>query len=390
MCLPALLLAGCGHSQADSSQQKLPPTMVIVSTPVEQSVVDYVDFTGRTDSAETVEIRARVTGFLKSVKFEEGIEVAKDSPLYDIDDREYLADLESANAELKSSQARQEKAATDFKRLEALKQKGAASAEEYDRADASKKEADAAVESADAKVIRAKLNVEFSKITAPIAGKVSRTQITEGNLISANNSVLTNIVSVDPMYVYFDVDERTLLTVQKMVRDGLHDSRQDQELPVSMGLTTDDGHPHVGVIDFIENRVDSRTGTIRIRGAFKNPKLERGERLLAPGLFARVRVPIGRSHGVRLVTERAIGTDQGQKFLYVVDDKNEVIFRPVKLGAAHDGLRVITEGLNSGERVIIDGLQRVRPGSVVDPKVRDMRSRPGEAADDKPAPKPDA
>jgi RND family efflux transporter MFP subunit len=388
--IPAtLLLAGCGQSQADSSRQKPPPTVVIVSSPVEQSIVDFVEYTGRTEAAETVEIRARVTGFLQSVKFEEGAEVAKDSLLYQIDDREYKADLEAAQGELKSALAHQEKTTTDFQRMAALKQKGAASAEEYDRADAAKKEADANVESGQAKVDRAQLNVDFSTILAPIAGKISRTQITEGNLINANVSVLTNIVSVDPINVLFDVDERTVLTIQQQIREGQLGSKKEDPT-VLLGLTTDTGYPHVGEIDFIDNKVDPRTGTIRVRGKFQNPKPERGERILTPGLFSRIRVPIGKPHTALLITDRAIGTDQGQKFVYVVDDKNEVAFRPIKLGAAHDGLRVVAEGLKAGERLIIDGLQRVRPGSIVDPKVHDMRSRPGDAAGGNATQKPEA
>lgn len=385
-----LVLPGCDQSHAQSNQQKPPPTVVVVSTPVEQPIVEFVDYTGRTEAAETVEIRARVTGFLQAVKFEDGAEVAKDALLYQIDDREYKADLESAQGQLKSAQAHQEKTTTDFQRMAALKQKGAASAEEYDRADAAKKEADAAVESGQAKVDRAQLNVDFSTILAPIAGKISRTLITEGNLINANTSVLTNIVSVEPMYVLFDVDERTALTIGQRIREGELSSKKKDDPTVMLGLTTDSGYPHVGEIDFIDNKVDPRTGTIRVRGKFQNPKPERGERVLTPGLFSRIRVPLGKPHTALLITDRAIGTNQGQKFIYVVDDKNEVAFRPIKLGAAHDGLRVVAEGLQAGERLIIDGLQRVRPGAVVDPRLHDMRSRPGDAAGEKAAEKPEA
>ena len=199
--------------------------------------------------------------------------------------------------------------------------------------------------------------------------------------------MLTNIVSVDPINVLFDVDERTVLTIQKQIRDGELSSKKNDDPTVLLGLTTDAGYPHVGEIDFIDNKVDPRTGTIRVRGKFKNPKPERGERILAPGLFSRIRVPLGKPQSALLITERAIGTNQGQKFVYVVDDKNEVAFRAIKLGASHDGLRVIAEGLKAGERLIIDGMQRVRPGSVVDPKPRDMRSRPGDAAGEKAAEK---
>lgn len=388
LCLPLLgALAGCSESAAESGQEKPTATLVVVAPPLEQSVTDHYEFTGRTDAAESVEIRARVTGFLRAVKFEDGSEVARDAPLYEIDDREYQAALASANAERTSAEAHQVKATTDFKRVDELKKKGNVSAEEFDRADAAKKEADAAVESAQAKQARAQLDVDFSRIASPIAGKISRSLITEGNLVNANITPLTTIVSVDPMYVYFDVDERTILTIKKQVREGLIESRTNEEIPIQMGLTIDKGYPHSGVIDFIDNRVDPGTGTVRVRGKFDNPRPEKGERILDAGLFARISVPIGRPKASLLVADRAIGTDQGQKFLYVVNDKNEVVFRPVKLGPKQDGLRTIAEGLNAGERVIIDGLQRVRPGSIVDPKPGDMHSRPGgaTAAGTKPA-----
>jgi len=384
-----LFLPGCEQSATDASVP-VPAATVIVSPPVEKSVVDYVDYTGRTESAEAVEIRARVTGFLKSVLFKDGSEVRKDAPLYEIDDREFKADLEAAVAELGIAQARQERATADFKRVEALRTKNVVTAEQYDQSQAAKKEADAAVHSAEAKRDRAQLNVDFSKIAAPIAGKINRSQITAGNLVNANLTVLTSIVSVDPMFVYFDVDERTFLTLRKQVREGQLESRTATEIPVLMGLTGDKGYPHVGKLDFMENRVNPGTGTIRVRGTFANPRPPRGDRVLESGLFARIRVPIGKSKPALLITERAIGTDQGRKFLYVVNSKNEVVFRPIRLGALHDGLRAITEGLNAGEKVIIDGLQRVRPGSVVDPKPGDMHSRPGEAVAAKTTPNANA
>jgi RND family efflux transporter MFP subunit len=377
-CLAVSSLVGCQQSQADSAAQA-PPTVVVVSPPVEEEVVDSVDYTGRTDSAETVEIRARVTGFLNAVLFKDGEEVQKGQPLYEIDDREFQADLAAAKAQLDTALAHQDKVTLDFQRAEALKAKGAITAAQYDQALADKKEADAQVESGKAKRDRAQLNVDFSKIAAPIAGKISRSELTVGNLVDANKSVLTSIVSVDPIYVYFDVDERTFLTLMQQVREGKLESGKDQVIPVYLGLTTDKGYPHKGTIDFIENRVNPATGTIRTRGTFPNPKPPVGRRVLEAGLFARIRVPVGKPKPTLLVTDRAIGSDQARKFVYVVNDKNEVVFRPVQLGPMHEGLRVISEGLTAGERVIIDGLQRVRPGVTVSPKVGDMRSRPGEA-----------
>ena len=379
LLLPAMLaLVGCEQSQADSNAQP-PAAVVVVSPPVVQAVVDYVDYTGRTDSAETVEIRARVTGFLNAVLFKDGAEVQKGAPLYEIDDREFQADLAAAKAQLATALAHQEKANLDFRRAEALKAKGAITAAQYDQMLADKKEADAQVQSANAKQDRAQLDVNFSKIAAPISGKISRSNLTVGNLVDANKTVLTSIVSVDPMHVYFDVDERTYLALTQQVREGKLESKRTQEIPIQMGLAIDKRYSHQGMIDFLENRANPATGTIRARGTFPNPKPAVGERVMESGLFARVHVPVGTPKSALLVADRAIGTDQGRKFLYVVNDKNEVVFRPVQLGALHDGLRAITEGLSAGERVIIDGLQRVRPGSVVSPTPGKMRSRPGEA-----------
>jgi RND family efflux transporter MFP subunit len=378
LLIAPLAFAGCNQSEADSNSQAA-PTVVVVSPPVQESVADYVDYTGRTESAENVEIRSRVTGFLKAILFKDGAEVAKDAPLYLIDDREFEADLEAAKAELATAKARQEKATTDLDRAEKLRKREAITAAMYDQAISDKKQADAAVQSAEAKRDRAQLNVDFSKIEAPVAGKISRSQITVGNLVTANTTVLTSIVSVDPIQVYFDIDERTFLTLTQQVREGKLEGRKDQAIPVMMGLTIDKGYPHVGTIDFLENRINPATGTLRVRGTFSNPRPAVGIRVLESGLFARIRVPIGKPKEALLVTERAIGSDQGRKFVYVVNDKNEVVFQPVELGPMHEGLRVVTEGLNAGERVIIDGLQRVRPGSVVAPTTGDMRSRPGEA-----------
>jgi RND family efflux transporter MFP subunit len=379
LLFPAIFaLVGCDQSQADSVAQP-PPTVVVVSPPVEEAVVDAVDYTGRTDSAETVEIRARVTGFLNAVLFKDGDEVQKGQPLYEIDDREFQADLAAAKAQRDTALAHQEKVTLDFRRAEALKAKGAITAAQYDQTLADKKEADAQVESAKAKVDRAQLNVDFSKIAAPISGKISRSDLTAGNLVDANKTVLTSIVSVDPIYVYFDADERTFLSLMQQVREGKLEGGKDQVIPVYMGLTTDKGYPHKGRIDFVENRVNPSTGTIRTRGTFPNPKPPVGRRVLEAGLFARIRLPIGKPKPTLLVADRAIGSDQARKFVYVVNDKNEVVFRPVQLGPMHEGLRVITDGLAAGERVIIDGLQRVPPGVIVAPTKGDMRSRPGEA-----------
>src|SRR5262249_10883605 len=218
------------------------------------------------------------------------------------------------------------------------------------------------------------LDLGHTKVLAPVSGRVSRYVVTVGNLIQSGDqgggTLLTTIVSVDPMYAYFDVDEYTALRVRQLVREGKSDSPREGGYPVSLGLANEEGHPHQGTINFVDNQVNPKTGTIRLRGVFPNKQEH-----LVPGFFARVRVPIGRRHRALLVSDRALDTDQGQKIVYVVNDNNEVVSRPVRLGALHDGLREITDGLTPGERVIVNGLQQVRPGLTVEPKLVDMPQR---------------
>ena len=354
--LAGLALTGCGESHADPQSQKPPAAVVTAGRPLEKPVTEYVEFTGRTDAAESVEIRARVTGFLKKVFFTvggeaeesssggtgtqaaEGTEVKAGTPLYEIDDREFQADLQDATGELTDYLAQQEKADSDLKRAIVLKEKGNISTEEYGRNVTAKKQADAHVESAEAKRDRAKLNVEFSHIAAPISGKISKTEITAGNLIRAENTLLTTIVSQDPIDVYFDMDERTLLTVRRLMLEGkvkgvkLAEGDDKETFPVEMGLAIDEGYPKQGYIDFLDNRVNPATGTIRVRGVFRNPEFQPQRREMSPGMFCKIRVPLSQPHPALLIAERAIGTDQGRKFVYVINDKNEVVFRTFSPG----------------------------------------------------------
>jgi RND family efflux transporter MFP subunit len=362
-------LAGC--VRAPSAATEAAPTPVTVSRPVERQVTDYADFTGRTAAVDSVEVRARVWGYLDRVNFKEGALVKKDDVLFEIDPRVYRADLERAEGTVAQFEARVHRLERDYNRAKNLLARKAVGQEEYDRYEADYREAVANLRVAKGNRDLADLNMGYTKVTAPVSGRVSRYVVTVGNLIQSGDqsggTLLTTLVSVDPMYVYFDMDERTVLRVRQLIREGKASSARETKWPVALGLATEDGFPHGGTINFEDNQVNPKTGTLRVRGVFPNK-----DELLSPGLFARVRVLIGRAHRALLVTDRAIDTDQGQKVLYVVNEKNEVVSRTVRLGALHDGLREVAEGLEAGERVIVSGLQQVRPGVSVEAKLVDM------------------
>ena len=362
-------LAGCARVPSGAPEEA--PTPVTVSRPVERDVTDYADFTGRTAAVDSVEVRAHVWGYLDKVNFKEGALVQKGDVLFELDPRPYQATLNQAKAKVTQDEAQLTYDEAEYQRNVKLVGKGAVSRSDLDKT-AAARGVDIANVAADKAVVASRqLDLEYTKVTAPVSGRVSRYVVTVGNLIQSGDqnggTLLTTIVSLDPMYAYFDVDEHTVLRVRQLAREGKADSPRDGGLPVWLGLANEDGHPHQGTIDFVDNQVNPRIGTMRLRGVFANK-----EQVLAPGLFARVRAPIGRPHKALLVSERALDTDQGQKVLYVVKEKNEVVSRTVRQGALHDGLREITDGLKPGERVIVNGLQQVRPGVTVEPKLVDM------------------
>jgi RND family efflux transporter MFP subunit len=365
----AAVLTGC--ARAPSAAPAAIPLPVTVSYPIERDVTDYADFTGRTAAVDSVEVRARVSGYLDRVNFKEGALVMKDDKLFEIDPRPYRAELERAKGTVAQIEARVHRLKRDYHRAKNLLVRGAVGQEEYDRYEADHREAAANLDVAKANRDLAALNVEYARVIAPVSGRVSRYVVTVGNLIQSGDqssgTLLTTIVSVDPMYAYFDMDERTVLRIRQLIREGKAKSAGKTNWPVALGLATEEGFPHQGAIDFEDNQVNPRTGTLRVRGVFPNK-----DEALSPGLFARVRVPIGQAHRALLVSDRAIDTDQGEKVLYIVSKQNEVVFRAVRMGALHRGLREITEGLNAGERVIVNGLQQVRPGVTVEPKLLDM------------------
>jgi RND family efflux transporter MFP subunit len=366
----SLALTGC--ARAPSQPPRAAPIPVTVSHPVERNVTDYVDITGRTEAVKSVEIRARVDGYLIRMPFKEGAEVKVGDLLFEIDPRPYKATYDQTVAQIALAQAQLKQATADYARaIEVAKTPGAISQQDLDKFAAAQGAAEAQVQAAEANANSARLNLQFTNVISPIDGQVSRYYVTEGNLVQSGQigggTLLTTIMSVDPMYAYFDVDELTVQRFGQSVRDGKAESASETEWPVALGLATDEGFPHRGTINFVDNHVNPKTGTLRVRGVFPNK-----DKSLSPGFFARVRVPIGPPHQVLLVSDRALDNDQGQRVVYVVNDKNEVIACPVRVGALHDGLRAIEDGLKPGERVIVNGLQLVRPGITVEPKLVDM------------------
>lgn len=362
-----MLVSGCGESASTTGPLKLPPAVVSIAQVTKSKVSDYADFTGRTEAVESVEIKARATGYLMEVKFKEGDVVQKGDLLYVIDDRTYQADLDKLKSEIARNQALVARLNSDLNRARRMRVGDAISREEYDKITTQKDEAAAALSAAQAAAKRAELNLEFTKVYAPITGKISRTRITAGNLIAQDNTLLTTIVSIDPIYAYFDVDERTVLEVQKQIRQGNYKGYRDAKFPVLLGTQIEKGYPHQGYIDFVDNQLNASTATLRVRGRFDNPK-----EVLQPGLFVRIRLPLGAEREAVVVPEMILGSDQGQRFVYVVNKDNKVEYRAVEVGTLRDGLREIESGVQEGDWVIVKGLQRVREGVTVDPMKVDM------------------
>ncbi len=374
----AAALGGCKGGDESQPVEPKPPE-VTVSQAVSHEVTDYAMFTGRMDASESVDIRARVNGYLTKVHFKDGDDVERGEVLFQIDPRPFEFAVANAEGQKAQWEAKLARAEADVKRYEGLVPTGAATPQDLDKAKADRGEAAAAIQSAAADIDRAKLDLEFASITSPISGRISRALITTGNLVRGDNELLTTVVALQPIYVYFDVDQRTLLQFRahRRAADGPAATQPDVrtlEIPVYLGLAHERGYPHKGVIKFAENRVDSSTGTITVRGTFDNEK-----RVFIPGLFARVRVPTSEPYKALLVTDRAIGIEQGVKYVLTVDDKNTVKQQFVELGPLQDnGLRVVKAGLKPGEWVVVNGLQRARPGKPVTPQRAEMPTRPSE------------
>ena len=363
ICSAALLLSAC-HKSADAGGGQ-PAPAVTVNQPQLRDVVEWDEYPGRLDAVNMVEVRSRVTGYLDSVHFKDGTEVKKGDLLFVIDPRPYQAELDRAQADVTQAESKLELAKNDRERAERLLKSKAISEEEADSRSKAESQAAAAIQSTHALAETARLNMEYTHITAPIDGRIGRKLVTEGNLVNGNQgqtTLLTTIVSLDPVYCYFDADERAVLKYRQMANAGTGGDFREGQVPCELELANETGFPHKGVIDFMDNQVDPAMGTLRVRGVFPNPG---PERILQPGYFARVRVPGSSKYPALVVPDEAIGTDQSQKFVYVVNDQNTVEYKMVKLGPIVDGLRVVREGIQSNDWVVVNGLMSVRPGGKV-------------------------
>jgi len=343
------------------------PPKVTVSTPIQREVIEWDEYTGRFESTESVEVRARVNGYLQSIHFKDGAIVKKGDLLFVIDPRPYQAEVDRVQAELQLAQARLELAKSDYARAQKLLEFRAISQEEADTRAATERQAQQSVEAARANVKAAMLNVEFTRVTAPISGRISRKLVTEGNLINggtAQSTLLTTIVSMDPIYVYFEADERSYLKYVRLSQNGNGPSRGARN-PVYLALADEKTFSRKGYIDFVDNRLDAKTGTMSGRAVFANTDLS-----LTPGLFARVRLQGSNPYQAVLVPDEAVGSDQAQKYVFVMNSDNTVEYRAVQVCPLIHGFRVIREGLRADELFIANGIQRARAGIKVSPEKR--------------------
>ncbi len=356
------MLGGCGPEDPAPSAG---PTKVICSTAISQPVTDYDEFIGRTEASETVEVRARVSGYLRTVDFVEGAMVKEGDLLATIEPDEYEAIHEQSLSRINLWQAKLDLANASFARTKTLLEQNASSKQEYDEALAAVKEAESQIVATKADAARTALDLKYTKILAPISGRIDRVNLTPGNMVTGglgSGTAITRIVNNSPIYAYVDVDERSVLRYLRMPRKtsdeaGAPQSLKARQHPCELALQDEQGFPHQGVLDFIENRIDPNTATIRLRGVFANE-----DQLLTGGLFVRVRIPTSDPYDAVLIHEASIGIDQGEKFVFVINAANKAERRTVELGAQQGSLRVVRSGVKTGERVVVKGIQRVQPG----------------------------
>jgi RND family efflux transporter MFP subunit len=365
-------MAGCERKNAFVPP---PPPEVTVALPTEKPVADSIEFVGRTEATATVDIRARVNGYLEEILFEDGATVKQGDLLFIIQQDPYQIALDAARAELERAQATLALAQTEYRRIEPLVSRQAVTQAELDTQAAQVKTSTANVALAESAVRRAELDLSYTEIRAPITGHIGRHLVDVGNLVQAETTPLAIIQSIDPIYAYFDLSELDLLRFMEMLRK--HELPDPSVTPpiLHLGLANETGFPHEGKLDFRELGVDPGTGTTMRRGIFPN-----GDGALIPGLFARIFATVGQPVPKLLVEDRAIGTDQRGDFVLVVNDRNAVEYRPVKLGITDGPLRVIESGINPTDRVIVNGLQRARPGVTVNPQLARPEAQTGEPA----------
>lgn len=364
----AVVLAGCARRPPEPV--KTPPPVVYISEPTVQKVNDYEDFAGRTEPYRVVELKSRVTGHLKKIHFRDGQDIEEGEPLFDIDSRIYRAQLEQSHAQLVKAEAHLKTASDNYSRVKDLYDRGVAGKEDYDIKAGERAEAEAEVNAVQAAGNLAATNLRYCHIRAPFNGRLSKRFVDEENLIKADDTALTTIVQLDYLYATFDIDERTVTRVRKLIDKGEVTSSRVQPLQVQIALADDDGFTLSGQVVFTDNQVDAGTGTLRVRATILNPRLSRPPwYMLSPGQFVRVRLPIGLPREAVLIPEKAIGSDQGQKFVYVVNEKNEVERRNVRVGQQYGQSRVIENAtVKPGDKLIVEGMLRVRPGVEVNAK----------------------
>ena len=363
--LALAILAGCS-SQAAPGEGAPPPPQVSVAPVVSEQVRQWDDFTGRVQAVQSVELRPRVSGYVERVAFTEGQDVRMGDLLFVIDPRPYRAALAQAQAQLERARSEALLANAQNVRAQALVDARAISREEFETRNAATAQGNAAVRAAEAAVAAARLNLQFTEVRAPIDGRAGRALVTIGNLAQADGTLLTTVVSQDPVHVHFEADERTWLRYTALARTGERGTTQNA---VRVALAGDTGYPHTGTVDFIDNHVDPATGTIRARAVLRNP-----DGMFTPGLFARVQLEGSGQFQAILVDDKAVLTDQDRKYVYVLDEADTAQRRDVVLGPMIDGLRVIERGLAADDKVIVNGLQKVfMPGMPVSPETVAMR-----------------
>jgi RND family efflux transporter MFP subunit len=365
----AFTVGGCGNS-GRGAQSAPPPPQVSVAKVLERRVKDWDEFTGRLQAVETVEIRPRVSGYIDKVAFTEGGQVKRGDLLFVIDPRPYQADTDRAAADLKRYKTSLDLARIELARVQRLKDSGAVSEEELDERRSTVAQAEANSAGAAAALEAATLNLNFTRVTSPITGRVSRAEVTRGNLVTGGSNggtLLTSVVSTDPMYLYFEGDEQAYLRYGQMARSGERPSSRDVATPVQVGLANEEGFPHTGKVDFVDNQLNPQTGTIRARAVLDNK-----DGLYTPGMFARVQLLGSSEYAAILIDDRAVNTDQNQKYVLLLEANNQVAYRRIKLGRVVDGLRIVREGLQAGDVIVVNGAQRAHPGITVTPQTVTM------------------